>query len=148
MSDDNDNEPKPSLCDGDRTNNIWVEGGNPSIGNGICLLDTMTESQVVYSLQHNPKAAADLKRVTTNEALLHLADTVPLLPTTVEEDETQKEMNRHDEPGSIPFYAIFRGRAQRLVSELEATSTHIVALLSLQNTRRRERAPVLLEDEF
>jgi biopolymer transport protein ExbB len=46
------------------------------------------------------------------------------------------------------FYAIFRGRAQRLVSELEAASTHIVALLSLQNTRRRERAPVLLEDEF
>jgi biopolymer transport protein ExbB len=46
------------------------------------------------------------------------------------------------------FYAIFRGRAQRLVSELEATSTHIIALLSLQHTRRPERAPVLLEDEF
>lgn len=46
------------------------------------------------------------------------------------------------------FYAIFRGRAQRLVSELEAASTHIVALLSLQFSRGRERAPVLLEDEF
>ena len=48
------------------------------------------------------------------------------------------------------FYAIFRGRAQRLVSDLEAASTHIVALLSLQqgSGRRRERAPVLLEDEF
>ena len=48
------------------------------------------------------------------------------------------------------FYAIFRGRAQRLVSDLEAASTQIVALLSLQQGqgRRRERAPVLLEDEF
>jgi len=47
------------------------------------------------------------------------------------------------------FYAIFRGRAQRLVSELESTSSHLIALLSLQQpSRRRERAPALLEDEF
>ena len=46
------------------------------------------------------------------------------------------------------FYAIFRGRAQRLVSELEAASTHIIAVLSLQHARRPERTPVLLEDDF
>jgi len=46
------------------------------------------------------------------------------------------------------FYAFFRGRAQRLVSDLEAACTHIIALLSLQYSRRAERAPVLLEDEF
>ncbi len=47
------------------------------------------------------------------------------------------------------FYAVFRGRAQRLVSDLEAASTHIIALLSLQyGSRRRERVPALLEDEF
>ena len=46
------------------------------------------------------------------------------------------------------FYAFFRGRAQRLISDLESASTHIVALLSLQQTRRSERTPVLLEDEF
>jgi biopolymer transport protein ExbB len=46
------------------------------------------------------------------------------------------------------FYAFFRGRAQRLVSDLESASTHIVALLSLQHSPRRERAPALLEDEF
>ncbi len=33
------------------------------------------------------------------------------------------------------FYAIFRGRAQRLVSDLESASTHIVALLSLQQSQ-------------
>lgn len=47
------------------------------------------------------------------------------------------------------FYAFFRGRAQALISDLESASTHIIALLSLQQTSRRaERAPALLEDEF
>jgi biopolymer transport protein ExbB len=47
------------------------------------------------------------------------------------------------------FYAIFRGRAQRLVSDLESASSHLIALLSLQQTpRRRDRVPALLEDEF
>ena len=47
------------------------------------------------------------------------------------------------------FYAIFRGRVQRLISELEAAVTHILALLSLQSNKRRpERSPVLIEDDF
>src|SRR5437870_3755281 len=50
---------------------------------------------------------------------------------------------------AMMFYAFFRGKAQRLISELEAASTHVLALLSLQyNKRTAERAPVLLEDEF
>lgn len=46
------------------------------------------------------------------------------------------------------FYAFFRGRAQRLISDLEGASTHIIALLSTQHGKRLERTPVLLEDEF
>ncbi len=46
------------------------------------------------------------------------------------------------------FFAFFRGRVQRLISELEAAVTHILALLSMQQGRRSERAPVLLEDDF
>jgi biopolymer transport protein ExbB len=47
------------------------------------------------------------------------------------------------------FYAFFRGRVQRIISELESAVTHILALLSLQYTKRTpERTPVLLEDEF
>ena len=46
------------------------------------------------------------------------------------------------------FYAFFRGRAQRLVSDLESATAHLVALLSLQRGRRPERAAALLEDEF
>jgi hypothetical protein len=37
---------------------------------------------------------------------------------------------------------------QRLISELEAAVTHILALLSVHYGRRPERAPVLIEDEF
>jgi biopolymer transport protein ExbB len=46
------------------------------------------------------------------------------------------------------FYAYFRGKAQKLISELESASTHILALLSLQHEKRLERMPVLLEDEI
>lgn len=50
---------------------------------------------------------------------------------------------------AMVFYAFFRGRAQKLISELESAVTHVLALLSLQyNKRAPERAPVLLEDEF
>lgn len=47
------------------------------------------------------------------------------------------------------FYAFFRGRVQKIISELESAVTHVLALLSLQyNKRIPERAPALLEDEF
>jgi biopolymer transport protein ExbB len=46
------------------------------------------------------------------------------------------------------FYALFRGRSQRLISELESAVTHVLAVLSLQLGKRRERAPELLESEF
>src|SRR5215472_5040811 len=46
------------------------------------------------------------------------------------------------------FYAFFRGRAQKLISELEAASTHVLALLSLQYGKRTERTPVLIEQEL
>lgn len=47
------------------------------------------------------------------------------------------------------FYAFFRGRVQRLISDLESAVTHILALLSVNHgDKRMERTPVLLEDEF
>src|SRR5215469_441613 len=45
-------------------------------------------------------------------------------------------------------YAFFRGRSQKLISELEAASTHVLALLSLQYGKRTERMPALIEDEL
>jgi len=49
---------------------------------------------------------------------------------------------------AMMFYAFFRGRAQRLISDLEAATTHVLALLSLQYGKRTERTPVLIEDEL
>ena len=49
---------------------------------------------------------------------------------------------------AMMFYAFFRGRAQRFISDLESAITHVLALLSLQYDKRPERTPVLLEDEF
>src|SRR5579864_9514646 len=47
------------------------------------------------------------------------------------------------------FYAFFRGKAQKLISELESATTHVLALLSLQYDKRIEpRTPVLIEDEI
>lgn len=115
MSDENDtgctcDETTGTRCDLDRTNNMWVEGGDPKVGSGLCLLDSMSDAQIVYSLQHNQNAARDLLRVTSDPHLRELAATVELLPTAEEEDKLQSDLNRNDEAGSIPFYAIFRGQ--------------------------------------
>src|SRR5436305_13544873 len=40
---------------------------------------------------------------------------------------------------AMMFYAFFRGKAQKLISELEAASTHVLALISLQYGKRVER---------
>jgi biopolymer transport protein ExbB len=49
---------------------------------------------------------------------------------------------------AMVFYAFFRGKSQKLISELESAVTHVLALLSLQYSRRDERTPVLIEDEL
>jgi biopolymer transport protein ExbB len=49
---------------------------------------------------------------------------------------------------AMMFYAYFRGKAQKLISELESATTHVLALLSLQHEKRTERTPVLIEDEL
>ncbi len=50
---------------------------------------------------------------------------------------------------AMMFYAYFRGKAQKLISELESATTHVLALLSLQQSgRSTERTPVLIEDEI
>lgn len=96
-----------TYCDLDRANNVWVEGADENGEGGICLLDTMSESQVIYVLQRDEKARADLRRVTSDAGLLELADTVPRLTTDREGDVVQSGLNQ----GTVsPFYSVFRGR--------------------------------------
>lgn len=50
---------------------------------------------------------------------------------------------------AMMFYAFFRGKSQKMISELESATTHVLALLSLQDHKRAEpRTPVLIEDEL
>jgi biopolymer transport protein ExbB len=54
---------------------------------------------------------------------------------------------------SMAFYAFFRGRVQRLISDLEIASTHILGLLALNYNRRRPEPPseatrIGVDDDF
>ncbi len=48
---------------------------------------------------------------------------------------------------SFVFYAYFRNKVQRLISDLEVASSHIVGLMAL-SYKRREPSRAALEDEF
>lgn len=104
-------ESKPTKCDlfrpGDK--NCWVEKGDET-ARGVCMLDTMEECQIIYAIQRDERARADLLRVTSDERLRELATTVPRLPKVEEEDAQQALVNRPNSAESIPFYAIFRGQ--------------------------------------
>jgi hypothetical protein len=100
--------------------NVWVSRASSGTGlvgpdaeedvPGICLLDTMTRAQIIYVLERDEKARADLLVVTSCPELLHLARTVPRLPVVEETDAEQALLNRPNEPAQNPFYAIFRGQ--------------------------------------
>lgn len=93
--------------------NVWVERGcSPNDVNaiGVCMLDTMTDEQVIYSIERDEQARADLLKITTDPHLLELARTIPKLPTVEETDVEQAQFNQPHNSGSIPFYSIFRGQ--------------------------------------
>ena len=95
------------------TDNVWVERGcSPNDVNapGVCALDTLCDEQIIYILERDEKARADLLKVTTDPHLIELANTVPRLPTVEQADVEQSLVNQPNNSGSIPFYAIFRGQ--------------------------------------
>ncbi len=95
------------------TRNVWVSKG-PSPEDqkalGICMLDTMTDAQVIYVLERDERARQDLLKVTSDRHLLKLAKTIPRLPVVEEADAEQALVNRPNEPAQNPFYAVFRGQ--------------------------------------
>ncbi len=95
------------------TENVWVERGtSPNDVNapGVCMLDTMTDAQIAYSLERDDRARADLLTVTSDPHLHELARTVPKLPKVELSDVEQALLNQPNNVGSIPFYALFRGQ--------------------------------------
>jgi biopolymer transport protein ExbB len=49
---------------------------------------------------------------------------------------------------AMAFYAVFRGRVQSLISDLEIATTHVLGLLALNYNKRREGSRVAVEEEF
>jgi hypothetical protein len=102
------------------TPNVWISKASSGTGlvgpdapenvPGICLLNTMTDTQIIYTLERDEKARADLQKITSDKHLLYLARTVPRLPVVEEADAQQALLNRPNEPAQNPFYAIFRGQ--------------------------------------
>jgi hypothetical protein len=74
------------------------------------MLDTLTDNQIVYVLERDEQARADLLTITTDAHLLQLANETPRLPTIELMDAEQALLNKPHDPCSIPFYAIFRGQ--------------------------------------
>jgi biopolymer transport protein ExbB len=48
---------------------------------------------------------------------------------------------------AFAFYALFRNRVQRLISDLEVASSHVVGLMAL-NYKKREPSRAALDEEF
>lgn len=104
-------QPKTSKCNGDLTNNVWLERGTGGENApGICLLDTLSERQVIDILERDETARKDLLRATTDAKLLDLARNTKRLTTAEETDLQQKWGNRNEAPASSPFYGLFRGQ--------------------------------------
>ncbi len=97
-----------TFCDLEVTNNVWVEGivDVPAGKRGLCMLDSMTIDQVIYVLEHDPRARTDLLKVTSNADLRRLAGEVPLLPR---QDAADLEQSA-DAKAGLPFYTVFRGQ--------------------------------------
>lgn len=107
--------PRRTKCDlyrqGDQ--NVWVERGSSSVDvdcPGVCMLDTMTDAQVIYVVERDQKAREDLVKVTSDPHLLQMAENIARLPTQQDDDRLQSDMNRNHAPASTPFYALFRGQ--------------------------------------
>jgi biopolymer transport protein ExbB len=49
---------------------------------------------------------------------------------------------------AMAFYALFRGRVQSLISDLEIASTHVLSLLAVNYKKPRETSRVAIDEEF
>ena len=100
MEDDvNPNYQTCTVCNGDTTNNVWFAGGK-------CKLDQLTFEQVYFVLQKNPKAKADLLRITTDPTLIQLAnETRPINQDAIDDRRAEKIINGN----TLPFYTVLRG---------------------------------------
>ena len=49
---------------------------------------------------------------------------------------------------AFAFYAYFRNKVQRLISDLEVASSHVIGLIALNYNKKREPSRAAMDDEF
>lgn len=91
----------PSLCTGDKNNNLWWQCGK-------CQLDLLTYDQVEFILQRNPNAKADLIRITNDPNLLLMAQEIKLLADDIEDNLVPYRMINNPKQ-TLPFYTLYGG---------------------------------------
>ncbi len=101
----NPNPAAGSLCTGDKSNNMFFV-------NGQCKLDQMTYEQVIRVIESVPDGRNDLSRITNDEILLDLAQTVKPADEEIKQSNAIVDLiNRGgSSAGTIPFYTVLRGR--------------------------------------
>ena len=94
--------------------------------------------------------AARLDLLKAEKELTRRSDELALRRQALPWVRIDKNYRFDTDEGSASLADLFRGRSQRLISELESAVTHILALLSLQFSKRPrpERSPALLESDF
>lgn len=89
----------------DRSNNMFWREGPPGFP-GSSPLDLMTYGQVAYILRRNPRAKADLLRITDDRCLVLLANSIALsIPDDVDNQIAVDRLQAN----SLPFYTVFKG---------------------------------------
>jgi len=89
-----------TLCQGDKSNNIYFQ-------NGKCKLDEISWEELYLTLRKIPQAKADLMRITSDPILLQLARETRLESDELEDDKAAAD--RINKDNTLPFYTIFRG---------------------------------------
>lgn len=100
-----------SLCNGDRTDNMFWRLGAPGYP-GKCILDEMNFGQLQRILSRNPLAQEHLARITDSPIIRKFASETPM--TMSEADDSQQfsdRINKKDGRGAdtLPFYTVFKG---------------------------------------
>jgi hypothetical protein len=96
-----------SVCSGDNTNNMWWRPGAEGFP-GQCILDELTFGQVYAVLRRHPHAAEHLRRITNDETLLMLANSVGLVESEI---VSNKRVTDKFNANTVvkPYYTLFRG---------------------------------------
>ncbi len=97
---------RKTLCNADTKNNSWCSVDTFGVVTE-CRLDDITYGDVIYVISRNQKFMNDLKKVTTDETLLYIANNTQLVG---DEKDQNAKFTKNINGGAPPFYTVFGGQ--------------------------------------